>query len=396
MKIIQKNHTIIILFFTLCAVCTYEYTNLQPPFYPEYFKVREFMMVQLALPVTLLKILDSTFQQFLPNPSETLFIGYLILGLVICTFVYFIERKTKNTTSSSLSSTGEPRTPPSNFLSFLFPNGFLRNSNVRIDMFLFATKVFWKGFSLTIPLLSLISVQMFTISFLKNHFISPNIEAGTILCVFFSILLLLVTDLAFYATHYFQHFTRFGWSLHETHHSQTELNIFTDDRDPPLNFILISLFPAGIFGFVLGFFLFLSPSAKDVIFANFTIGYLLWMPTKIFRHSHILIRYPAWLEWLFQSPAYHIVHHSTLPQHQNKNLGNVTTVWDRLFGTLYVPLPGEVYKFGTGVEEVENAHKSLYGIYIWQSIRIGRQFLNSCYGIFLCTFSTPEKNFLSN
>jgi hypothetical protein len=37
----------------------------------------------------------------------------------------------------------------------------------------------------------------------------------------------------------------------------------------------------------------------------------------------------------------HHVHHSYLPRHQDKNLGLVTSVWDRAVGTLYI---GEAYE----------------------------------------------------
>jgi sterol desaturase/sphingolipid hydroxylase (fatty acid hydroxylase superfamily) len=189
----------------------------------------------------------------------------------------------------------------------------------------------------------------------------------------FSLFALLITDLIFYLTHYWQHFTKLGWSLHQTHHSQTELNIFTDDRETPLNFILISLFPSGVLGALVGVFLYLFPDAHDILVADLSIGLLLWMPTKIFRHSHILIRFPKWIEYLIQSPAFHIVHHSDLPQHRNKNLGNWTTVWDRIFGTLYVPQPKESYRFGIGDELLERSHKSLIGIYFWQTGRVLKQ-----------------------
>jgi hypothetical protein len=60
-----------------------------------------------------------------------------------------------------------------------------------------------------------------------------------------------------------------------------------------------------------------------------------------FRHYHVSFRYPRWLERWLQSPGMHHVHHGYLPQHRDKNLGLVTSVWDRLVGTLYI---GERYE----------------------------------------------------
>ena len=47
----------------------------------------------------------------------------------------------------------------------------------------------------------------------------------------------------------------------------------------------------------------------------------------------------------------HHTHHSYLPQHWDTNLSVVTSVWDRLFGTLYIPQPDEATPWGLGPDE---------------------------------------------
>jgi hypothetical protein len=37
---------------------------------------------------------------------------------------------------------------------------------------------------------------------------------------------------------------------------------------------------------------------------------------------------------VFVTPQYHRIHHSIEPRHQDKNFGNLLTVWDRMFGTM--------------------------------------------------------------
>jgi sterol desaturase/sphingolipid hydroxylase (fatty acid hydroxylase superfamily) len=44
-----------------------------------------------------------------------------------------------------------------------------------------------------------------------------------------------------------------------------------------------------------------------------------------------------WLEWILVTPRFHQVHHSDDPQHYVANLGDLLTVWDRLFGTYVDP-----------------------------------------------------------
>jgi sterol desaturase/sphingolipid hydroxylase (fatty acid hydroxylase superfamily) len=56
-----------------------------------------------------------------------------------------------------------------------------------------------------------------------------------------------------------------------------------------------------------------------------------------FRHYHVQFHYPRWLAKWLQSPAMHHTHHSYLPQHWDTNMSVITSVWDRLFGTLYIP-----------------------------------------------------------
>jgi sterol desaturase/sphingolipid hydroxylase (fatty acid hydroxylase superfamily) len=46
----------------------------------------------------------------------------------------------------------------------------------------------------------------------------------------------------------------------------------------------------------------------------------------------------------------HHVHHSYLQHHWDKNFAAVTSIWDRLFGTLYVPVRDEYTPWGIGPE----------------------------------------------
>ena len=42
----------------------------------------------------------------------------------------------------------------------------------------------------------------------------------------------------------------------------------------------------------------------------------------------------AWpLEWVFNTPSHHRVHHGANEEYIDKNYGNLLIIWDRLFGT---------------------------------------------------------------
>jgi sterol desaturase/sphingolipid hydroxylase (fatty acid hydroxylase superfamily) len=52
-------------------------------------------------------------------------------------------------------------------------------------------------------------------------------------------------------------------------------------------------------------------------------------------HSEIRSGYGWFGRWIFISPIAHRVHHSSLPQHWDKNFSVDLIIWDRLFGTYF-------------------------------------------------------------
>jgi sterol desaturase/sphingolipid hydroxylase (fatty acid hydroxylase superfamily) len=359
----------LVLALTVFTIALMHYYPSPALFDPEQKKLLNFLHDTKLLSDSSTGHFKNILNQFLPDINGTLYFIYLILCFVIVVVVYVIERSS-GSSSSALTSTGKSRPSAQSLKSFLFPNGFLNNKNIQVDILLFTIMPVWRVLIFTAPIMTTISTGLYIQRILNSHFTSPQLQANLFISVIYSLFVILMVDLSFYAIHYVLHFTELGWKIHETHHSQTEPNFFTTGREHPITLILFNVFPFGLFGGLLGLFLFLFPTAEQIVIADVALGFLLFLPTRIFRHSHILIRYPAWIESFFQSPAFHIVHHSYLPQHRNKNLGDFTTVWDRVFGTLHTPVPGEDYEFGTGDALVDSKHRTLHGIYIWQTSRM--------------------------
>jgi sterol desaturase/sphingolipid hydroxylase (fatty acid hydroxylase superfamily) len=68
----------------------------------------------------------------------------------------------------------------------------------------------------------------------------------------------------------------------------------------------------------------------------------------ILRHSQVWLHYgPAWGKWLI-SPAHHQLHHSCEAEHIGVNRGFELAIWDRLYGTLYVPGRKPPFRMGLG------------------------------------------------
>jgi sterol desaturase/sphingolipid hydroxylase (fatty acid hydroxylase superfamily) len=311
--------------------------------------------------------------QLITGSGGTLYWIYLLFALACCYALFWWERATKAATSSALGSRGDPRPPPDRFWSFLFPNGFLGNRNVRTDLFLFLTSsAIGSVAAFYVIVWDARYVAPTVHRWLQASFASPHLRPTFPIRVLFSLFSLLLMDLQFYAWHWVQHHTRIGWALHKTHHSQRELNIFTDDREHPLYVIADTMIPGVFFAAGVGAANFVAPGVGHAMVGSVTLGLFFFQVQHIFRHSHVLVRYPRFVEWFFQSPAFHIVHHSTAPAHMNKNLGNYTTIWDRLFGTLHVPQEGESYLFGTDDAAADEKLSTVKGVYFGQTLQIIR------------------------
>lgn len=144
----------------------------------------------------------------------------------------------------------------------------------------------------------------------------------------------LVGDLCFYVSHRLRH-TKYLFMLeHVVHHSSTELNFVTNLRT---SFIVsfygwLPLLVPLLFGF--------DPA---LLLACHTLSNAL----PFFMH-HNLIKKMGWLEYVFNTPSHHRVHHGSNPCYINKNFGGVFIIWDRLFGTYAEEVEPVVYGLGYG------------------------------------------------
>jgi len=58
----------------------------------------------------------------------------------------------------------------------------------------------------------------------------------------------------------------------------------------------------------------------------------------VFDHSHVPVSF-GWLDRIFNGPGLHAIHHSAESRHRDKNFSNGfrLSIWDWIFGTLYLP-----------------------------------------------------------
>ncbi|MDP5016381.1 MAG: sterol desaturase family protein [Dolichospermum sp.] len=163
-----------------------------------------------------------------------------------------------------------------------------------------------------------------------------------------SIFVALVGDFAYYCYHYVAHRNSFFWEFHKVHHSADVLTPMTVYRAHPIDLLLSMIFSTVMFGITTGIWIYLfgnKVSPLSIYGVDCEI-FLFYLTGSNLRHSHIWLNYPYKVSHVFMSPAQHHIHHSVEPKHYDKNFGYILSVWDWIFGTLYVPRNYEKLSFG--------------------------------------------------
>ncbi len=170
------------------------------------------------------------------------------------------------------------------------------------------------------------------------------------------ILVILLYSLMKYAVHRTQHTVQFLWELHSYHHSVTDLKASNTFVSHPIDFALRNVLPPVILG-VIGF----DPTA--IVF-----GVGLLSVTGTLSHCGAGL-HAGWLNYLFVTPELHRWHHSAQVPKGHKysvNYGVGFILWDRIFGTYYLPVedgvPVQPEKLGhpDGVRDESNYFKLLF------------------------------------
>ena len=137
-------------------------------------------------------------------------------------------------------------------------------------------------------------------------------------------------DLVFYIYHRISHRVNFLWAIHMSHHSSEEMNFAVSFRQAW--FGPISKLPFFMILPLLGF--------DPTIIAVAGVISTLW---GIVGHTQIVGKLGP-IEWVFNTPSHHRVHHGSNAQYIDKNYGNLLIIWDRMFGTFEPEV--EPVKFG--------------------------------------------------
>ena len=132
-------------------------------------------------------------------------------------------------------------------------------------------------------------------------------------------LLFFADDLAYYWFHRIHHEVRVFWASHVVHHSSQHYNLSTALRQTWTPMTALPFWaPLALLGFAP--WMILTQQAVSLI-------YQFWI------HTERVKRLPAPIEFVFNTPSHHRVHHGANEVYLDRNYGGILIVWDRLFGT---------------------------------------------------------------
>ncbi|KAK7886564.1 hypothetical protein WMY93_026185 [Mugilogobius chulae] len=110
----------------------------------------------------------------------------------------------------------------------------------------------------------------------------------------------------------------FMWAAHQVHHSSEYYNLTTALRQS-----LTQQFTAWMFYMPLALVI---PPSIFAVHIQMNLLYQFWIHTEVIRDL-------GPLEWIFNTPKHHRVHHGRNLYCIDKNYGGILIIWDRLFGT---------------------------------------------------------------
>jgi sterol desaturase/sphingolipid hydroxylase (fatty acid hydroxylase superfamily) len=148
---------------------------------------------------------------------------------------------------------------------------------------------------------------------------------------------LVLADLLAYWNHRAFHSVSRLWRIHAVHHSSTELDWLSSVRVHPLNDAIGSAVVATPL-LLLGF----APAALAAYLPFLTLY-------AIMLHANVSWSFGP-LRGVIASPAYHRWHHSAEAQALDKNFAGLFPLYDRLFGTYYLPRDLKPQRFGIAGE----------------------------------------------
>ncbi len=167
-------------------------------------------------------------------------------------------------------------------------------------------------------------------------------------------LLFFAVEFVYYWNHRISHEVRWFWASHAVHHSPKQLNFSAAYR----------------LGWTAGL------SGSGLMFVP-----LVWLgfhPIAILGMLAINLLYQFWLhndwmpklgviEWIFNTPSHHRVHHAINPDYLDRNYGGILIIYDRLFGTFAEEKTEDKPTYGL-VKQLDSYNPFVIALHEWRNI----------------------------
>ena len=170
-------------------------------------------------------------------------------------------------------------------------------------------------------------------------------SAGTLIVAF------LAVEFAYYWHHRWAHQVRWLWATHGVHHTAPHMNLSVAGRlgwTGLLSGSVLFFAPLAYIGF--------HPAAIFLLLAA-SLFYQIWLHTELVPHL-------GPLEWVFNTPSNHRVHHGSNPEYLDRNFGGVLMIYDVLFGTYAREKPDTPVVYGV-VEPMDSKNPFVISTYEW-------------------------------
>ena len=139
-------------------------------------------------------------------------------------------------------------------------------------------------------------------------------------------------DFGYYWWHRASHRVNFIWATHVVHHQSPDYNLAVALRQAV--FAGLTSWPFYLWMAVLG--------VHPLIFGGAAAINLLY---QFFIHTEVVDKLPGPIEYVFNTPSHHRVHHGVNARYVDKNYGGILILFDRWFGTF--ELETEPVTYGT-------------------------------------------------
>jgi len=209
----------------------------------------------------------------------------------------------------------------------------------------------------TVQMLFQAAIAYFAAQFIGKAFFQPLIHiapydghpvAFLLTTAGITVVAMIIHDFATYWAHRFEHRVKPLWRFHSVHHSITDLDAANSYAHPMDQ--IVSIVCVAMLGSIVNF-----------TYENFLIIAAVKTIHEIFVHSRAPIHLGPLRRWIADNRFHHF-HHSIYYKHYNKNFAEYFTLWDKVFGTCYIPADREMVQTGIlGTKQPRNLWEYLTG-----------------------------------